>query len=162
MGFVAIAWTVALLILAHGGSPTAHAQASERGLQLRIAGAATATAQPTASVSTPAAPATNSSLGSNGLTIATILGCVTGLLGLAIGLVALIALLRGGYGPFLRTLLPGARRRMARDNRYASRGGRQERRPSYSRSARNGRDFDDAAPRRSGAPRPRTAGPSRR
>lgn len=65
--------------------------------------------QPTAAASTVLAPATSSSLGSNGLTIAVILSCVAGILGLLTGSFALLALVRGGYGPFLRTLLPGKR-----------------------------------------------------
>jgi hypothetical protein len=67
-------------------------------------------------------------------------------------------LLRVGYGPFLRTLLPGARRRMARQSHSPRRTGR----PAGGYASRNGRNYDDTPPRRSGAPRSRTAGPPRR
>lgn len=166
MGLAAIAWTVALLVLVFAVSSATHAQALPSGFQSSLAATAqpthSALTQPTVGASTPIAPATNSSLGSNGLAIATILSCVTGVLGLVIGSVALSALLRGGYGPFLRTLLPGAKRRMARDRRNASRSGRQARRPPVSRSARNGRGPTGAPPRRTGAPSSRPAGPPRR
>jgi hypothetical protein len=158
-GVAVVAWTVALLALAV--SPGAHAQSNGHALPRHIAATATtqptspAFSQPTVGASTPVAPSTNTALGSNGLTVATILSCVTGILGLVIGLVALTALLRGGYGPFLRTLLPGARRRMARESRNASRSGRMDRRPVMSRSARNGRDYAGPPPRRTGAPRSR-------
>jgi len=65
--------------------------------------------QPTAGPSVAATPPASSSLGSNGLTIAVALSCLTFILGLTVGGSALIILLRGGYGPFLRTLLPGGR-----------------------------------------------------
>lgn len=166
MGLAAIAWTVALLVLVFAVSPATHAQALHSALQAPLAATPqpthSALSQPTVGVSTPIVPATNSSLGSNGLAIATILGCVTGVLGLVIGSVALRALLRGGYGPFLRTLLPGAKRRMARDRRTTSRSNRQARRPPDSRSARKGRGPTGAPPRRADAPRPHPAGPPRR
>lgn len=65
--------------------------------------------QPTAAAATSALPPASTSLGSNGLTIAVILSCVAGALGIIIASVALSALVRGGYGPFLRALLPGRR-----------------------------------------------------
>jgi hypothetical protein len=160
-GVAAIVWTVALLALAVAVSPGAHAASRAHTLPPRAAATATvqptspAFSQPTVGASTPVAPSTNTALGSNGLTIATILSCVTGILGLVIGLVALVALLRGGYGPFLRTLLPGARRRMARESRNASRSGHLDRRPAMSRGARNGREYAGPPPRRTGAPRSR-------
>ncbi|MEO7002596.1 MAG: hypothetical protein ABI068_12350, partial [Ktedonobacterales bacterium] len=52
---------------------------------------------------------TPSSLGSAGMLIASGLSCITALLGIIIAIVALLALLQGGYGPFLRALLPGKR-----------------------------------------------------
>lgn len=52
-------------------------------------------------------------LGDSSLFIAVVLGCVTSVLGIVIGGVALLALIRNGYGPFLRALLPGQRRRRA-------------------------------------------------
>jgi hypothetical protein len=165
-GLAAIAWTGALLVVIFAVSPATHAQALHAAFQPPLAATAQPThgtlSQPTVGVSTPIVPATNSSLGSNGLAIATILGCVSGVLGLVIGSVALRALVRGGYGPFLRTLLPGAKRRMARDRRNTSRSNRQTLRPSDSRSARNGRGPTGPPPRRTGAPRSRPAGPPRR
>jgi hypothetical protein len=47
--------------------------------------------------------------GSNGLLLAASLSCMVAILGLVIAVVALYALLHGGYGPFLRTLLLGKR-----------------------------------------------------
>jgi hypothetical protein len=64
------------------------------------------------------------SLGSSGLMIATIMSCVSGVLGVIIFATALTILLRGGYGPFLRALLrnPGKRRGSARGRGGYSRG----------------------------------------
>ena len=50
-------------------------------------------------------------LGDSSMFIAVILGCVTSVLGIVIGGVALLALIRNGYGPFLRALLLGKRAR---------------------------------------------------
>jgi hypothetical protein len=47
--------------------------------------------------------------GPNGLVIATITGCITGLVALITTVIAFTVLRRGGYGPFLRTLLLGKR-----------------------------------------------------
>jgi hypothetical protein len=47
--------------------------------------------------------------GPNGLVIATITGCITGLIALITTVIAFTVLRRGGYGPFLRTLLLGKR-----------------------------------------------------
>jgi hypothetical protein len=47
--------------------------------------------------------------GPNGLVIATITGCVTGLLALVTTVIAFTVLRRGGYAPFLRLLLLGNR-----------------------------------------------------
>ena len=52
----------------------------------------------------PAAPALT------GATIATALTCVTTLIGLVIAIITLSILLRGGYGPFLRAMIFGAKR----------------------------------------------------
>jgi len=52
---------------------------------------------------------TPSALGDNGLLLASTLGCVVGLLGIIIGAIALMVLVRGGYGPFLKALLRGKR-----------------------------------------------------
>ena len=52
-------------------------------------------------------------LGDSSMLIAVILGCVTSVLGIVIGGVALLALIRTGYGPFLRALLLGKRARPA-------------------------------------------------
>ena len=105
MGLAIFAWTGVLFVLVCAISPATQAHAHAQSLHVALQPALTATAQPThgalsqptVGASTPIAPATNYSLGSNGLAIATILGCVTGVLGLAIGTVALRALLRG-YG----------------------------------------------------------------
>lgn len=66
--------------------------------------------QPTAGASLPTTAPATTTLGSNGLTIAVTLSCLTFILGLVVGCAALMVLLRGGYGPFLRALLPGGRR----------------------------------------------------
>jgi hypothetical protein len=47
--------------------------------------------------------------GPNGLVIATITGCVTGLIALITTVIAFTVLRRGGYAPFLRLLLLGNR-----------------------------------------------------
>jgi hypothetical protein len=47
--------------------------------------------------------------GSNGLLLTASLSCMVAILGLVIAVVALYALLHGGYGPFLRALLLGKR-----------------------------------------------------
>jgi hypothetical protein len=51
-----------------------------------------------------------SNFGTNGLLVATTLGCIVGLLGIAIGGIALYVLVQSGYGPFLRALALGNRR----------------------------------------------------
>ena len=51
-----------------------------------------------------------SNFGTNGLLVATTLGCIVGLLGIAIGGIALYKLVQSGYGPFLRALALGNRR----------------------------------------------------
>jgi hypothetical protein len=178
---VALAAALALMLLACVAAPAhaaqAHSQLRAHALGSHVVSQPRATAtpeptsgafsQPTVGVSTPVAPATNPALGSSGLAIATVLGCVTGVLGLLLGSIALTVLLRGGYGPFLRTLLPGAKRRMARA-RAAGRAGGRSPRPSGNYSGRGrepSRDRRDGAgppPRRTGAPSSRTAGPRRR
>ncbi len=47
--------------------------------------------------------------GANGLVLATVVGCVTGVLGIIIAAISLMVLVRGGYGPFLKQLLRGKR-----------------------------------------------------
>lgn len=179
LGLAAIAAALALVVLmvglicvavpAQAAQAHAHTAAANLGAhvgsQPHIAASAQPTngaySQPTVGVSTPVAPATNPALGSSGLAIATILGCITGVLGLLIGSIALTALLRGGYGPFLRTLLPGAKRRAVRA-RAEGRSGSMRGRPAGAYSGRGGRDFDASPPRRTGAPSSRAAGPRRR
>jgi hypothetical protein len=51
-------------------------------------------------------PASN---GANGVWIASLLGCVTAVLGILVAATALSVLVRGGYGPYLRIMLLGAR-----------------------------------------------------
>jgi len=50
-------------------------------------------------------------LGDSSMFVAVVLGCVTSVLGIVIGGVALLALIRSGYGPFLRALVLGKRAR---------------------------------------------------
>lgn len=50
---------------------------------------------------------------SNGLLLATTSGCIVALLGVIIAAIALMVLLRGGYGPFLRVLLLDKRAKAA-------------------------------------------------
>jgi hypothetical protein len=59
-----------------------------------------------------------SNFGTNGLLVATTLGCVVALLGIAIGGIALYVLVQGGYGPFLRALAQGNRRGKDRTGRW--------------------------------------------
>lgn len=47
--------------------------------------------------------------GSNGLLLATTMSCMVGLLGLTVAGIALMVLVRRGYGPFLRALVRGKR-----------------------------------------------------
>jgi hypothetical protein len=56
-------------------------------------------------ITAPAAPTLT------GVTVATALTCVTTIIGLVIAIVTLNILLRGGYGPFLRALIFGGKRR---------------------------------------------------
>ena len=72
----------------------------------------------------------SSGFGSNGLLIATLLGCVIAVLGISIGAFALNALVRSGYGPFLRALLQGERRTGGKDQRDSRDGTRRARRPT--------------------------------
>jgi hypothetical protein len=67
--------------------------------------------QPTVSngSSNPLQGLSPSNFGTNGLLVATTLGCIVGLLGIAIGGIALYVLVQSGYGPFLRALALGNR-----------------------------------------------------
>ena len=56
--------------------------------------------------------------GSNALLLATTMSCVVGLLGLTVAGIALMALVRRGYGPFLRALLHGKRAGKARGKKH--------------------------------------------
>lgn len=60
--------------------------------------------------------------GSNGLLLATTSSCIVGLLGILIAAIALVVLLRGGYGPFLKALLRGKRAGDMRGKRGAKGG----------------------------------------
>lgn len=75
-------------------------------------------------------------LGDNSMFIAVVLGCVTSVLGIIIGGVALLTLIRTGYGPFLRALLLGKRARAAGARAGGDANTRQGARGS--RSARSG------------------------
>jgi hypothetical protein len=68
--------------------------------------------QPTVSSgsSNPLQGLSPSNFGTNGLLVATTLGCIVGLLGIAVGGIALYKLVQSGYGPFLRALALGNRR----------------------------------------------------
>lgn len=67
--------------------------------------------QPTVGVSDngPLQGLSPSAFGSNGLLLASTLSCVVALLGVIIAAIALLVLMRGGYGPFLKALLRGKR-----------------------------------------------------
>lgn len=60
--------------------------------------------------------------GSNGLLLAGTSSCIVGLLGILIAAIALVVLLRGGYGPFLKALLRGKRAGTSRRTRTAKGG----------------------------------------
>ncbi len=62
--------------------------------------------------------------GPNGLVIATITGCITGLLALITTVIAFTVLRRGGYAPFLRLLLLGNRLGMRGQSRARAARGR--------------------------------------
>jgi hypothetical protein len=70
--------------------------------------------------------------GTNGLLVATTLGCIIGLLGIVVGGTALYKLVQSGYGPFLIALALGNRRSLA---------GRSRRRRSQAVSGRS--SFND-------------------
>lgn len=80
-------------------------------------------------------------LGDSSMFIAVVLGCVTSVLGIVIGGVALLALIRSGYGPFLRALFLGKRARPKAApagktaNGSASARGNRSARPGSARSA---------------------------
>lgn len=137
LGFATLCLGLLLLLVAPRATLAAPSQSlaqSARQVQLHPAHLAltpSAPAQPTqidlsqptvGASSTPVAAPASTSLGSNGLTIAVILSCLTGIFGLILGSVALSALLRRGYGPFLRTLLPGGRRASRGSSRTQRRG----------------------------------------
>ncbi len=63
--------------------------------------------------------------GPNGMVIATITSCVTALLAIITTVIAFTVLRRGGYAPFLRLLLLGARGGQARGKSSRDRRGRQ-------------------------------------
>src|SRR5579872_5882427 len=75
--------------------------------------------QPTvgASDNGPLQGLTPSAFGSNGLLLASTLGCVVAVLGIIIAAIALLVLVRGGYGPFLKALLRGKRADRKRGDR---------------------------------------------
>jgi hypothetical protein len=64
--------------------------------------------------SSPLGGLATSSFGANGLLIATTLGCVVAVLGIAVGAIAFYALVQNGYGPFLRALALGTGERRRR------------------------------------------------
>lgn len=103
--------------------------------------------QPTVSngSSNPLQGLSPSNFGTNGLLVATTLGCIIGLLGIVIGGIALYKLVQSGYGPFLRALALGNRR-----NR-TDRSHRRRNLPVSGRSSYNddfARDLSSPEPRR--------------
>jgi hypothetical protein len=79
-----------------------------------------ALSQPTVnSSSSPLGGLSPSSFGTNGLLIATTLGCVVAVLGIAVGAIAFYALVQNGYGPFLRALALGTGDRKRRKGKTA-------------------------------------------
>jgi hypothetical protein len=64
--------------------------------------------------SSPLGGISSSTFGANGLLIATTLGCVVAVLGIAVGAIAFYALVQNGYGPFLRALALGTNGRKRR------------------------------------------------
>lgn len=87
--------------------------------------------------------------GPNGLVIATITGCITGLIALITTVIAFTVLRRGGYAPFLRLLLLGNRAGMRGQSRgRATRGqGNARRAPGGARGGIN-RDYARGGSRR--------------
>lgn len=130
-----------------------------------------ALSQPTA-IGGPASTqgGSSSGFGSNGLLIATLLGCVIAVLGISIGAFALNALVRSGYGPFLRALLQGERRTGGKDQRDSRDGTRRARRPtgvarpSFEDDSASHSGYDDHRSRGdySGEPLSRHRGPRQR
>jgi hypothetical protein len=103
--------------------------------------------QPTVSngSSNPLQGLSPSNFGTNGLLVATTLGCIVGLLGIAIGGIALYKLVQSGYGPFLRALVLGNRRNKTNRSR------RRRNLPVSGRSSYNddvARDLSSPEPRR--------------
>jgi hypothetical protein len=127
-------------------------------------------AQPTVGLSANSAQA-NSTGGvtSSGLLIAALMSCGVMILGVVIAGIALSMLLRGGYGPFLRALLPFSKRRWQKRqqregaaDRYDD-GGRDDSREWEARDGRDGRRAENrpaggsTTRRRDGAAPPRGA-----
>jgi hypothetical protein len=86
-----------------------------------------------------------SNFGTNGLLVATTLGCIVGLLGIVIGGIAFYKLVQSGYGPFLRALALGNRRNQSHRSR------RRRNRSVSGRSSYNddfARDISSPEPRR--------------
>jgi hypothetical protein len=109
----ALASLIALLV--GGAAPVLAAAAAAADDTPTPLGSPTPAAVPTISAGTagsiaPAAPTVT------GATIALGLTCVTAVIGLIIAVVTLRALLRGGYGPFLRALVFGSKAGGAQEN----------------------------------------------
>ncbi|HKV85856.1 MAG TPA: hypothetical protein VJN88_14985 [Ktedonobacterales bacterium] len=116
-------------------------------------------AQPTVGLSANSAQANaTGGVTSSGLLIAALMSCGVMILGVVIAGIALSMLLRGGYGPFLRALLPFSKRRWKKrqQREHAENGGDGSGRDSYgyddSREwdARDGRDARRPANRPAG------------
>lgn len=112
LGCAALLLTVAAIslaaLLASGGASALAAAGVAADATGTPAGSPTPAAVPTISAGSagsiaPAAPALT------GATIAVGLTCVTTVIGLIIAVVTLSALLRGGYGPFLRAMVFGSK-----------------------------------------------------
>ena len=75
--------------------------------------------------------------GPNGMVIATITGCITGLIALITTAIAFTVLRRGGYAPFLRLLLLGNRLGMRGQSRSMATRGKTRRAPGATRGEVN-------------------------
>lgn len=112
-------------------------------------------AQPTIGASGGGGPVgASGGVTSSGLLIATLLSCGVTIMGIIIAAVALTKLVRGGYGPFLKALLPFSKRRMKRASSGAVAGAARDEDSDW-----NAYEYDDS---REWSARDADAGRSRR
>jgi len=103
--------------------------------------------------SSPLGGLSTSSFGANGLLIATTLGCVVAVLGIAVGAIAFYALVQNGYGPFLRALALGTGERRRRKSDAGDTGwGKVRDAPLDARARRSGSGWNTADNRRTRPP----------